>query len=84
MNIDFSKEVESLKTKRDELKLQTHLMKAEAKDEWEKAENKWHELQSKMKKIQGSAEDASKDVKEAGSLLVKEIRSAYDKVKASL
>lgn len=84
VDINFNEEIQTLKTKRDELKLQTHLMKAEATDEFEKAEEKWSEFQQKVKHIQNSAENSGENIKEAAVLLLGELKNAYERVKQGL
>ena len=43
---------EDLRQARDELRVQMHLAKADARDEWEKLEPKWDEFQEKLDKLE--------------------------------
>ena len=76
--------VSSLKQIRDELKVQIHLGKAEAKDEWEEMEGHWEHLESRMKRVGDAAADAGDDVAAAGKQLAEEIGNAYKRIRKSL
>ena len=49
--------VGQLKQMRDEIRLQAHLAKAEAKDEWVKAEAKWDQLKQELPRIDEATDD---------------------------
>ena len=76
--------VGKLKTERDELRVQLHLLAAEAKDEWEEVEKRWEHLESRMKRVGDAAADAGDDVAAAGKQLAEEIGSAYQRIRKSL
>jgi len=73
-----------LKQERDELRVQMHLAKAEAKDEWQELEKKWEELENKLAALKRETKDASKDIGAALGLLSKEIASAYKRIRKKL
>lgn len=70
-----------LKQWRDELNLQMHLGKAEAKDLWDETEEKWQHLRSQLDSIENETSDAAKDVGAASMLLVEEIKQGYERLK---
>lgn len=73
-----------LKTERDELRVQLHLLTAEAKDEWEEMEKRWEHIESRMKRAGDAAADAGEDVAAAGKQLAEEIGNAYQRIRKSL
>jgi BMFP domain-containing protein YqiC len=73
-----------LKTERDELRVQLHLLAAEAKDEWEEVEKHWEHLESRMKRVGDAASDAGDDVAAAGKQLAEEIGGAYQRIRKSM
>ena len=73
--------VADLATQRDELRLQVHLLAAEAKDEWEEVEEKWRHLESKMGRVGKSAKESAGEIGAAGEQLAEEIGNAYRRIK---
>ncbi len=73
-----------LREERDELHLQIHLAKAEARDEWEKLEPSWEEFQARVHAVAETAGDASKDVYSALGLLGDELRHGYDRIRKAM
>jgi hypothetical protein len=76
--------LEKLKTERDELRVQLHLLAAEAKDEWEEMEKHWEHLESRMKRVGDAAADSGGEVAAAGKQLAEEIGNAYKRIRKSL
>lgn len=76
--------VKELKEDRDELHLQIHLAKADARDEWEKAEKKWRTLKKKVETAAREGKAASRDVGAAAKLLVDELKEAYTRIRRKL
>jgi hypothetical protein len=76
--------VSSLKQIRDELKVQIHLGKAEAKDEWEKLEEKWQELKAHKETVAEAVEESAKDVGSALELVGGELKAGYERIKKLL
>ena len=72
---------ESLKQQKDEIKLQIHLARAEARDEWPELEKKFNELMSKADAIRKEAGDASGDVVEAAKLVADEIKHGFERIR---
>jgi chromosome segregation ATPase len=73
-----------LKTERDELRVRLHLLKAEAKDEWEEMETHWEHLEGRMKKVGEQAAESGEEVAAAGKQLAEEIGHAYQRIRDSL
>jgi len=70
-----------LKRLRDELRLQLHLGKAEAQEEWDKAEAKWDQLRKEVPKIDDAREDALGAISDGTRKLLDEIRQAYGRIR---
>lgn len=73
-----------LKQARDELRVQMHLAKADARDEWENLEKKWDEFEGRMDKVEDAAEDAAKDVGQAASALGEELKAGYQRIRDAI
>ncbi len=73
--------IEELKQKRDELKVQVHLAKAEAGDLWQETEDKWQHLRKQLDKIENGAGDSAKDVGAAAMLAAEEIKKGYGRLR---
>ena len=73
-----------LERQRDELRVQAHLAKAEARDEWEELEEKWEQLKGKLRNVGEQADEASDDVKAAASLLIDELKKGYERIRERL
>lgn len=76
--------VKELKEERDELRLQIHLAKAEALDEWDKTEKKWRELKKKVESATKEGKAASINIAAAAKLLVNELKEAYTRIRREL
>ena len=73
-----------LRQARDELRVQMHLAKADARDEWDKLEDQWDEFEKKMDKVEDAAEDAAEDVGKALSTLGEEIKAGYQRIRDAI
>ena len=74
----------TLKTERDQLRLQLHLLKAEAKDEWDEAEEKWHRLEPRLQKLKKGLTESGEDIGAATGQLAEEIAHAYRRLRDSV
>jgi len=81
---DIDALIDGLKQQRDAIKVQLHLAKAEAKQEWEEMEQKLEHLRAKAKVVGNETQDASQDVFEAAKLLAEEIKRGYDRIRKML
>ena len=73
-----------LKRLRDELALQVHLGKAEAKEEWEKLEREYEVLRERCEPAAGLAEDTARNVVAALGLAAQELKRGYDRFRKLL
>jgi hypothetical protein len=77
----LTREVEGLRQMRDEMKLQAHLGKADAKDAWEDVEKRWQHLEGRLRVLRNASKEELADVADAAKLLIEEIRRGYQHVK---
>ncbi len=77
---DIEALIDSLKQQRDAIKVQLHLGKAEAKEEWEALEQKLEHLRAKAKSVGSETQAVSSDVFEAAKLLAEEIKTGYERI----
>lgn len=66
---------------RDQLKLQIHLGKAEARDHWEELESKWTHLQSKIPELQAASKESKREIGQAVKDLVAELVDSYRRLR---
>ena len=76
--------LETLKQRRDELNLQLHLGKAEAKELWNETEEKWQHLRNQLEQIDDETGDVAKDIGAAAMLVADEIRHGYERLRKML
>lgn len=86
--LNINEMVEKLKTWRDELNVQAHLMKADAKDEWVELEKKWDQLVVSAKSMEPKATEIATeiatDVKENAAKISQQLMEKYAQIKESL
>ena len=80
----ITEEVEGLQRLRDELRVQLHLGKAEARERFEKLEQTWQHLESRLKVIREESGEDLGQIREAAGLLVGEIRDGYRHLRSLL
>jgi len=80
----IDEEVADLRRLRDELRVQMHLAKAEAKDLWEDMEQRFSDIEGKAKQVARRAEEPLEDIGEAAKLLAEEIRNGYRRIREML
>jgi CBS domain-containing protein len=76
--------LDALRQIRDELRVQIHLARADALDEWEKAEAKWHRVQSQLSMSETGAKKLAKDATATWRELVREMNDGYSRVRDAL
>lgn len=81
---ELDKLMATLAQQRDELKLQMHLAKAEAKDEWATLETKWEEAQGKMAQAQNVAGQTLDELGVAAGLMADELKRGYERIRKLL
>jgi chaperonin cofactor prefoldin len=77
----IDREVAELKTLRDELKLQAHLAKGEAKKAWDKLESQWPDLDTKVDELEKASKDAVEQVGSRLKSMMKDLKSGYQSLK---
>ena len=80
----YAEELDELRRVRDELRVQVHLGKAEAKDLWQKLESRFSEAESHTRALARRAEEPMQDVVEAVKLLLEELQSGYHRLRELL
>jgi hypothetical protein len=77
--------LEALTQLRDELRVQMHLAKMEARAQWEKLEPKWMELEGKLQDFdRATVLAAARELRQSACQLVKELHEGYQRVRTSL
>ena len=76
--------MKDLKEARDELRVQAHLFKADAKDQWVEVEKKWDALGKSMNQVGRKISEADENISAAAELLGEEIKAGYKNIKKSL
>ena len=84
MNDDLEIMWDKIKTQRDELRVRSHLAKAEFRDEWQELELKWETAEKNLNHLQKEAKDTTEDVKISAKIVLEELSSAYDRIKDRL
>lgn len=83
-NRAITRDIEGLRQLRDELRVQLHLGKAEARERFEKLEQSWQHLEAKLKLIREESAGDLSQIREAAGLLVGEIREGYRHLRSLL
>jgi wobble nucleotide-excising tRNase len=84
MNDDLEIMWDKIKTQRDELRVRSHLAKAEFRDEWQELELKWETAEKNLNHLQKEAKETTEDVKTSAKIVLEELSSAYDRIKDRL
>ncbi len=82
MNVEAT--LENLARKRDELVLQAHLFKAEAKDEWHRLEKSWHRFTQEVDRLAEATDDSDDNVRSFLRALAVDVEEGYNNLKESL
>jgi len=81
LKIETTNLVNQLKQERDELRVQSHLFKAELKNEWEEVESKWRYLEQRFEHILDESRDSAEDIGDAVKQVGNEIAKAYRRMR---
>lgn len=76
--------VQELARLRDELELQLHLGRAEAKAQWEQLEKKWTLMQSRLSVLRVAGKESMHDLRDALKQLLAELKDGYDRMREAL
>jgi len=78
------RELDSLARSRDELKLQIHLAKADAKSEWERLERTFRRIEEEVQRSASASKEPLAQLGDAARALLVELKSGYERVKGEL
>ncbi len=70
-------DLQALEFIRDELTLQSHLFKAEAKKGWAELESRWDELKAQLSHAKSAAASAEPEIEAAAKMLIDTLKSGY-------
>ena len=76
--------IESLKQQRDELGLQMHLGKAEAKEEWERVQEKLDKLSDDFEPIKDAVGQSTDGLLASLGLVADEIKESFRRIRKAL
>jgi SMC interacting uncharacterized protein involved in chromosome segregation len=77
----LNREIEALKTLRDELRVQMNLAGKEARDAFEAAEKTWRKLEGRMRLAGRETRAELEELRAAARPLAEELRHAYTKIR---
>jgi seryl-tRNA synthetase len=80
----MTKALDHLKQQRDELQVQLHLAKADAKDEWARLEAQWDEIKPKLEAAREEVGRTAESVGAALGLAVDELKKGYERLRSRL
>ena len=80
----IAKALEHLKQQRDELQVQLHLAKADAKDEWARLESQWDEIKPKLDAAREEVGKTAESVGAALGLAIDELKKGYERLRSRL
>lgn len=78
------KDVESLKQAFDELAVQAHLLKAEARDRWVEIEENWRKLETELDPLRKAGKHSAQEIGGAARLLAATVRDGITDIRRSL
>ena len=76
--------IAKLRQQRDELRLQAHLFKAEARDEWEKAEKHWQHVKERTRQAGDKSGQVGEEIADTLKNVGREIHEGYKKIRETL
>ena len=77
-------DVDNLAQLRDELALQAHLFKQEAKDRWQDAEVQWDHLQHEIQSVKTAVDRSRPELHAAAAIMVDALRGTYADIRHAL
>ncbi len=80
----MTKALDHLKQQRDELQVQLHLAKADAKDEWARLESQWDEIKPKLEAAREEVGKTAESVAAALGLAIDELKKGYERLRNRL
>ncbi|MBX3302947.1 MAG: hypothetical protein KF693_12105 [Nitrospira sp.] len=80
----MTKALEHLKQQRDELQVQLHLAKADAKDEWARLEAQWDAIKPRLEAAREEVGKTAESVGAALGMAIDELKKGYDRLRNRL
>lgn len=80
-NAKWQSTLKDLEQKRDELRVQAHLAKAEAREELARLEAKVDELKARADKAGAEAQDVLEDVSKKANIIASELKESLSRIK---
>lgn len=80
----MTKALDHLKQQRDELQVQLHLAKADAKDEWARLETQWDEIKPKLEAAREEVGKTAESVGVALGMAIEELKKGYERLRNRL
>lgn len=80
----MTKALDHLKQQRDELQVQLHLAKADAKDEWARLETQWDEVKPKLEAAREEVGKTAESVGAALGMAIEELKKGYERLRSRL
>ena len=77
-------DVQALTFLRDEMMLQSHLFRADARTRWQELEERWDELKEHLQRAKVAAEDANPQIQAAAQMLADTLKTSYADFKNAL
>jgi hypothetical protein len=77
-------DLDDLKRLRDEVRVQAHLLKLEAKDRWTKLEEEWDRLNNELRPIRAAAKNSATEISAAAAMLTQSLREGYESLRKAL
>lgn len=75
---------ENLARLRDELALQAHLFKSEAKDRWQETELQWQRLQEEVRAVKNAIDHSRPELHAATSIMADTLHRAFTDIRQAL
>lgn len=77
----FEQDLAALRATRDELRVQLHLAKADAKDEWNRLEESWENVERELATVRDHAKGPMAEINHAAHELLNEIKQGYARLR---
>jgi hypothetical protein len=75
------KDLDALRSLRDELRVQASLAKAEARTEWTRLESRFELLQEELGRVQNQSKGTMQEIEAKVGVLVEELKRGYDRIR---
>jgi hypothetical protein len=76
--------LEALRQLRDELRVQIHLARMEARSQWDKLDPKWKELEAKLDGLEHAPAEVARELLTTARALVKDLADGYQRIRKAL